>query len=198
MTLAELDAVTTDAYGTLATVVDPVSALHELLPDHDRAAIEHAFHTEGDFYREHAAKAETAETLAAFRARCTAVFNETLGSSLTPGQYVGALRFELVPGAAEALERLRSLGLGLGVVANWDYGLHEWLDRLGIARLFGVVVPAAGKPRPDGIAYAVRALRVAPGRTLHVGDEDADAVAASAAGVRFAPAPLDEVVASLA
>ena len=43
LSAAALDAVTIDAYGTLLTVVDPVSSLHDLLPAHDRDSIENAF-----------------------------------------------------------------------------------------------------------------------------------------------------------
>jgi FMN phosphatase YigB (HAD superfamily) len=194
---AALDAVTIDAYGTLLTLIDPLPALHELLPDHAPAAIEQAFRAEAAYYREHAGRGTDAATLAELRADCVAVFNETLGASLSAEAYVSALRFEPLPGALAAVRRLRAFGLTLAIVGNWDVGLHEHLDAVGMARFFDTIVPAAKKPSPDGILGALQELGVAPSRALHVGDEEADEQAARAAGVCFAPAPLAEVVAEL-
>jgi HAD superfamily hydrolase (TIGR01509 family) len=198
MRAADLDAVTIDAYGTIATLVDPLPRLGELLPGHDRAEIEQAFRAEGSFYAANVSKGRDAETLTRLREECVAVFNATLGSTLTAEEYVGTLVFEPLPGSREALERLRSLGLTLAVVANWDFGLHQWLDELGFAHFFATVVHAAAKPSPDGILTALNAISVSASRVLHVGDEPSDREAARAAGVHFAPAPLAEAVASLA
>jgi FMN phosphatase YigB (HAD superfamily) len=41
-------------------------------------------------------------------------------------------------------------------------------------------------------------MNVTPGRALHIGDDEADELAALAAGMHFAPAPLAEAVAALA
>jgi putative hydrolase of the HAD superfamily len=195
---AQLDAVTIDAYGTLLTIVDPFPHLEELLPGHERADIERAFYGEGEFYRRHAYEAHDESSVATLRERCVRVFNDALGSSLSAEQYVGAMRFEPLPGVVGALERLRSLGLTLAVVGNWDWTLHERLVESRLARFFTAVVPAAGKPAPDGIVRALELLRVTPLRAVHIGDEPEDEEAARAAGVQFLPAPLAEAVASLA
>jgi HAD superfamily hydrolase (TIGR01509 family) len=195
---ALVDAVTLDAYGTLATLVDPLPRLHELLPGRDRDEIEAAFRAEASFYSAHVARGRDAETLHELREACVAVFNEALGSSLTQAQYVDSITFAALPGVGDALERLRALGLTLAVVANWDFSLHERLTELGLMAYFTTVVHAADKPSPDGIITALGALGVSPARALHIGDDDADAVAAAAAGVHFLPAPLPEAVASLA
>jgi HAD superfamily hydrolase (TIGR01509 family) len=107
------------------------------------------------------------------------------------------MQFEPLPGVAEALVRLRDLGLSLAVVGNWDFTLHRRLAEHGLAGFFATVVPAANKPAPDGILRALAALRVEPARALHIGDEAGDEEAARAAGVHFAPAPLPDVVAAL-
>ncbi len=195
---AELDAVTIDAYGTLLTLVDPFPRLEQLLPDHERGEIEQAFYAEADFYRGRAHTGRDESSLLTLREDCTRVFNETLGSSLTPQQYVGALEFEPLPGVYDALVRLRALGLSLAVVGNWDWSLHLRLEESRLAQFFTTVVPAANKPSPVGILSALTTLQVEPARALHVGDEEADEEAARAAGVRFAPPPLAEVVASIA
>ena len=198
VTAAALDAVTIDAYGTLVSLLDPVPALESLLPGHGRAAIERAFRSEAAFYRERSHEAHDAATLTRLREQCVTVFNEELGSTLSAADYVGALRFEILAGVVPALRRLRSLGLSLAVVGNWDVSLRERLEELGLASSFAAVVPVARKPSPAGIERALAALGVSAGRCLHVGDEPGDEQAARAAGVRFAAAPLAEAVASIA
>jgi phosphoglycolate phosphatase len=195
---AALDAVTIDAYGTLMTLVDPVPALHTLLPGDERGAIEHAFRTEGTYYAAHVSEGHDAASLARLREACVAVFNETLGSSLSVDQYVGALHFAVLPGTIGALERLQALGLTLAVVGNWDFSLHAWLAEHGLASYFAVVVPAAGKPEPGGILRALDVIGIRPERTLHIGDSDADEHAARAASVRFLAAPLADAVSARA
>lgn len=195
---AGLDAVTLDAHGTILSVVDPVPRLREVLPGHEAAAIAEAFAVEGRFYREHIGRGLDEPSLHRLREDCVDVFNRELGSALTVGQYVDAIRFDVVPGAVEALERLRALGLAIAVVGNWDFSLHERLAEAGLAGFFATVVHAAGKPDPAGLLLALDRLHVVPARALHVGDEEADEQAARAAGMRFAPAPLAEAVGALA
>jgi FMN phosphatase YigB (HAD superfamily) len=194
---ASLDAVTIDAYGTLLTVVDPVASLERLLPTHDPAAIENAFRIEAAYYQEHASEGRSSHDLTILQERSVAVFNDTLGSALSPSDYTGAFEFELLPDVRRALHALRARGLSLAVVANWDITLHDRLEGTGIAEHFSAVVPAARKPAPEGIARALDLLRVDPSRALHIGDSESDERAARAAGVRFLPAPLPEAVAAI-
>jgi HAD superfamily hydrolase (TIGR01509 family) len=103
----------------------------------------------------------------------------------------------------EALERLRSLGLVLAVVSNWDAGLPEHLERVGLAHWFAEVVTSAiegvAKPDPRIYALALERLGVAPARALHVGDHPMyDEQAAREAGMHVAPAPLTAAVELLA
>jgi putative hydrolase of the HAD superfamily len=189
---AEIDVVTIDAFGTLVELRDPVGSLAHLLPGHEPAAIEHAFRAEAAYYMAHSHRGSLAELYA----DCATLFNETLGSELTPEAYVAALdaEYAVLPGVPEALARLRSLGLELAVVANWDLRLPEHLERLGLALFFSAVVTSASagaaKPDPQPFLAALELIGVPPDRALHVGDSPADEEGARAAGLRFLPAPL--------
>jgi HAD superfamily hydrolase (TIGR01509 family) len=194
---ADLDAVTLDAHGTMLHVVDPLPRLRDLLPDHDPDAIREAFLAEGRFYREHVGRGTDAQSLAQLQDECVGVFNRTLGSKLTAEEYVETIRFDLLPGVVDALVRLRSLGLALAVVGNWDFSLHERLAEHGLAGYFATVVHAARKPDPDGLRLALSRLAVQPSRALHIGDEDADEQGARAVGMHFARTPLADAVASI-
>jgi FMN hydrolase / 5-amino-6-(5-phospho-D-ribitylamino)uracil phosphatase len=52
----------------------------------------------------------------------------------------------------------------------------------------------AAKPSPAPFLTALERLGVEPGRALHIGDHPKDKDGAAAAGMHFAPAPLDEAV----
>lgn len=197
MRAADLDAVTLDAHGTMLRVVDPLPRLRELLPGHDPQAIAEAFGAEGRFYREHVGRGTDPLSLERLRAECVDVFNHALGSMLTAEEYVGAIRFEPLPGVVESLDHLRSLGLSLAVVGNWDFSLHQRLAEHGLAGYFATVVHAARKPDPGGLRLALSRLQVHPTRALHIGDEQADEQAARAVGMHFARAPLAEAVAAI-
>ena len=199
--LAAIDAVTIDGFGTLLQLRDPLERLSRLLPDREPAAVARAFEAEGRYYAAHAGTARDAATLAALHEECTRVFNAELGSNVSPQEYVGALEFELLPGVVDALRRLRALGLALAVVANWDFSLHEHLERAGLTRWFDVVIVSAEvgtrKPDPKPFLEALRRVGVAPARAVHVGDDPAlDEAGARAAGMLFAPAPLTTAVAA--
>ena len=61
---------------------------------------------------------------------CAGIFLAAIGAQLDPVEfapaYVGALRFEVLPGVPESLARLRALSLELAVVANWDLSLRRY------------------------------------------------------------------------
>jgi HAD superfamily hydrolase (TIGR01509 family) len=198
--LASVDAVTIDGYGTLLQLVDPVPALSALAPEKSADAIRAALDAELSYYLDHSLEGRDGASLAKLRADCTAVFNEVLGSALTPKEYIGALEFEPLPGIPETLRRLRAHGLALAVVANWDFGLHEHLHKRRLRHWFDVVVTAAEvgakKPDPRPFREALHRLGVRPERAVHVGDLPAhDGEGATAAGIRFVQAPLSRLVA---
>jgi putative hydrolase of the HAD superfamily len=202
MRFAELDAVTVDGYGTLLTLKDPAPALRAALArrgvERTDAEVAAAFAAEAAYYRPRAQLGRDAESLAALRAACSAVFLEALDIGLDPSSFVGdfvsALEFEELSGAADTLSSLRARGLRLAVVANWDCALPQHLARLGLDRFFATVVTSAAagaaKPDPAPFLLALRRLGVEARRALHVGDEPADQAGARAAGMRFIPAPL--------
>jgi len=202
---AELDGVTIDAFGTLVTLRDPLPALAAALAERDmergRDTIAHGFRTEVAHYTVHSASGHDEEGLAQLQRECARVFLEAVGADLDPGEfapvYAAAMHFDPIPGVADALERVRSLGLELAVVANWDLTLRRLLDEIGLSGYFRSIVHAAGKPAPEGLLRALTDLDVAPSRALHIGDDEVDERAAQAAGTLFIPAPLTEAIAAL-
>jgi HAD superfamily hydrolase (TIGR01509 family) len=111
--------------------------------------------------------------------------------------YIGALRFQAFDDVGAALASLRARGLELAVVGNWDVSMLDWLDQLGLAPFFSLMLPVARKPSPERLLEALTQLGVSPERALHVGDEHADEEAAAEAGMHFHPAPLVDAVAAL-
>jgi putative hydrolase of the HAD superfamily len=207
---ADLDAVTTDAYGTLLTLDDPVPRLAAALARHgvarEPAEVEPALAAEIAYYAEHKREGRDAESLAALRRDCAGVFLEAARAPVAAAEFVAdftdALAFRVLPGVAEALARLRELGLPLAVVSNWDCALGDHLERAGLGRFFAAVVGSAEsgleKPDPAIFALALERLGVEPGRALHVGDHPVlDEQAARAAGMQFAYVPLAGVVEAL-
>ena len=206
MNAAELDGVTIDAYGTLVTLRDPIPALTAALADRDiardRDTVVHGFRTEVAHYTEHSALGHDEGGLRDLQRACAQVFLDAVEADLDAEEfapvYAGAMRFDVLPGVADALARLRSLGLELAVVANWDLTLRSLLEEIGLTEYFRTIVHASGKPSPDGVLRALRELGVEPARALHIGDDEVDELAARDAGVRFAPAPLPTAIATLA
>lgn len=201
MRRADLDAVTIDAYGTLVELVDPVPALtaslRELGVERERDAVARAFAKEVAFYRARSHEGRDDASLYALRHECVGIILDDLGADLDPAAFVdgfvAAMRFRALPGAVEAVARLRRLGLELAVVSNWDVGLRGLLDGLGLGDLAVVTSAQAGAPKPEPAVFAVALaeLGVRAERSLHVGDSKADEAGARAAGMRFAHAPLD-------
>jgi HAD superfamily hydrolase (TIGR01509 family) len=203
---AELDAVTLDAHGTLVRMLDPVPTLVEALAalgvERKPEAVLAGFRTEAAHYVPRASEGRDEESLAGLQRDSARVFLDAVDVDLDAEEfapvYVGAIRFEPIPGVVDSLRRLRALGLSLGVVGNWDLTLHRHLRELGLDHFFAAVVHAAGKPAPDGLLQGLAELGVAPARALHIGDDEVDERAARAAGMRFAPAPVADAVAQIA
>jgi FMN phosphatase YigB (HAD superfamily) len=202
---AELDAVTLDAYGTLVELRDPIPELSAALAHRGHARSEEqvraGFQAEVAYYRNHSAEGSDQAGLERLQRDCAKVFLDAVGAELDAGEfapvYAGAMRFGVVPGVRESLERLRALGLELAVVANWDLSLRKMLGEAGLAHFFRVIVHAARKPAPDGFLTALAELGVEPPRALHIGDDEADQRGAAVAGLHFAPAPLPAAVAGI-
>ncbi|GFR52948.1 hypothetical protein Agub_g15610 [Astrephomene gubernaculifera] len=79
--------------------------------------------------------------------------------------YSRAEAWYVTPGAVEALQRLKSAGLLLAVVSNFDTRLRPLLRELGVEKLFDAVIVSAEvhaeKPNPVIFDTAVRTLSAA-------------------------------------
>jgi putative hydrolase of the HAD superfamily len=97
-------------------------------------------------------------------------------------------RWRAYEDVATAFVRLRSHGLKLGIVSNWDSRLPVLLGGLGLTPLLDTVVSSAEvglhKPDPRIFELACRRLGVAPAAAAHVGDHYyADVLGAQVAGL---------------
>jgi putative hydrolase of the HAD superfamily len=97
--------------------------------------------------------------------------------------------WKLYPEVVPTLTTLRSRGLELGIVSNFDTRLFELLRGLGIAELFDTVTISslahAAKPSPKIFELALEQHAVEPIEALHVGDSLRDDVeGATKAGLR--------------
>ncbi len=202
MRFAELDAVTVDGYGTLVRLRDPLPLFRRELQargiDRPADAIRAGFEAEVAYYRPNALLGRDAESLAELRLECTRIFLAGAGIDLEAASFVDAFMraivMEPIEGAFETVRSLRARGLEVGVVSNWDVGLTEQLEQLGVASLFTTIATTAeaGAPKPEAAVFrlALGRMGIEPARALHVGDEPGDEEGARAAGMRFAPAPL--------
>jgi putative hydrolase of the HAD superfamily len=202
---SDLDAVTVDAMGTLVDLDRPVDRLGEALrargQERPPEQVVEGFRREVAFYLEHKLDARDSESLARLRRECARVFLAGAEADLDPADFsadfVGAMVFTPLEGAVPAVQRLRSAGLALACVSDWDIGLEEQLAKIGVDHLFDTIVTSAeaGAPKPEPALFeaALGRLGVTPGRALHVGDGDGDRTGASAAGMSFEPVPLATV-----
>ena len=95
----------------------------------------------------------------------------------------------LFPGMNELLHRIEAAGIPWGVVTNkYERLARPVLDGLGVGTRARVIVGGdttpRPKPSPDPLLHAALALKVAPMRTLYVGDDERDVQAARAAGMK--------------
>lgn len=85
-----------------------------------------------------------------------------------------AKSWEVYPDVPEVLTTLRSRGLKLGVISNWDPRLPDLLRDLGLACFFDAIVfsseVGAEKPNSRLFEEALRRLGVPAHEALHVGD----------------------------
>lgn len=104
---------------------------------------------------------------------------------------MGRMRPRAMPWARGALRRLRRRGVRLGLVTASTRGVVEpSLQRLNLGDLFETAWYADdvrhGKPNPEGLVRALRALRLSADQTVYVGDTTVDLEMAQAAGAPFA------------
>ena len=100
--------------------------------------------------------------------------------------------WSIVPvGLAEALDRVRAVGVPVAIVSNSEGMLEHLFERLGIRRTMDLVIDSGivgvEKPDPRIFRIALDRFGVAPERAFHLGDNFAtDVLGARAAGVRVA------------
>ena len=97
-------------------------------------------------------------------------------------------RIRLMPGAREALDRLRQAGAEHYVFTHRGASSEPILRRLGILDFFREVVTAEygfpSKPSGDGLRYLMEKYGLDPAETWYVGDRAMDILCAKNAGVR--------------
>jgi putative hydrolase of the HAD superfamily len=96
--------------------------------------------------------------------------------------------WQVFPDVIPTLEELRSMGVRMGVVSNWDSRLPTLLQALDLAKYFGTIVVSSlegiEKPHPEIFLRAVERLNGKPETSLHVGDiPELDEAGAKAAGL---------------
>ncbi|XP_075435337.1 haloacid dehalogenase-like hydrolase domain-containing protein 3 [Ascaphus truei] len=86
-----------------------------------------------------------------------------------------AHNWEVLPGAREALEGCRNIGLKMAVISNFDRRLEEILRQCNLDKHFEFVLTSesAGIAKPHlGIFHkALRLAKVSPHQAAHVGDD---------------------------
>lgn len=123
--------------------------------------------------------------------------------------FARSANWEVFGDVEPTLQNLRSRGLRLGVVSNFDARLFAIFDGLNLTRYFDTIVVSgragAAKPDPRIFRIALERLRVTAAEALHVGDsEREDRQGALAAGLRALridrgkPREAPEVIGSLA
>ncbi len=189
----------TGSSGYRACMLDALGTTVRLLPPWERidpalvsgippARVREAFRAEMAHYAAHAHEAVDAGHLAALRWECAELLSDGLGRAVSVEQLMDSIVFEAYPDAAPAMDELRSMGLRLVCVSNWDCDLPAVLERVGLAGRFDAVVASAtaGARKPDPAIFR-RALALAgcaAGEAVHVGDSREDVEGAEAAGIR--------------
>jgi putative hydrolase of the HAD superfamily len=179
-----------DALGTLVDLEPPWVGLRRELGDGvGEERLIDAVRAEMAYYKQHSDEGRDPSSLADLRRRCAGVLSERLGQEVDADTLVAAIRFDAFPDAAPALAALRSRGLRLICVSNWDISLTEVLQRCGLGgHLDGVVSSAAAgsrKPNPAIFEQALEQAGCEPAAALHVGDTpEEDLEGARAAGIR--------------
>jgi FMN phosphatase YigB (HAD superfamily) len=181
-------AVLLDALGTLVELEPPWVHLAGALGIEPDERLVSAVRAEMGYYREHSHEGKDTESLAALRDRCAGVLSRELGRDVPVETMMAAIRFRAFGDAVPALAELRTMGLKLVCVSNWDISLPDVLRRCGLdGALDGVVTSAevgARKPDPAIFLPALRLADCSPDEAVYVGDTpDEDVQGGEAAGI---------------
>ena len=97
-------------------------------------------------------------------------------------------RWALYPDVIPAMERLRGMGMRMGIISNWDVRLPGLCHHLGVSRYLDFVISSAnlGRIKPEASIFqaALDRLGLEAWEAVHVGDHYyADVLGARAAGI---------------
>ena len=96
-------------------------------------------------------------------------------------------RLKIFPNTLSTLERLRMMGIKVGVVSNRRFAKRP-VEFMGLTPMLDVVVGLEdverAKPEPDSLLKGFEILGVAPSEGLYAGDTDIDMMTTVAAGCR--------------
>lgn len=111
-----------------------------------------------------------------------ACFDELFALFADPASWVAD------PDGPRLLQSLKSRGLVLGVISNFDYRLYRVMEALGLARYFDSVTISSetgwAKPAPEIFRAALARHGLSPAEAIHVGDSEThDLRGACAAGL---------------
>ena len=190
MASSKVRAVFLDALGTLVELEPPwVHMAAEVEREPDDEELVRAVRKEMAYYKEHSHEGRDADSVAALRARCADILSWELDREVTVETMMASIRFHPFPYVAPALADLRSRGIRLVCVSNWDVSLTEVLERCDLDNLLDGVVTSAGsgsrKPDPVIFSQALEIAGCSADEALHVGDTpEEDVAGADAAGIR--------------
>jgi len=99
------------------------------------------------------------------------------------------LKMTLYDDVAPALDKLKELGLTLGLISNVDRDISAVYEELGLAKWLGVTITSQAvgfnKPHPEIFQAALKEAGVQPAEAIYVGDQyQIDVVGANGAGMR--------------
>ncbi|MDQ2939125.1 MAG: HAD-IA family hydrolase [Actinomycetota bacterium] len=188
--MTKTKAVFLDALGTLVELEPPWVGLRDALGDGiPEAQLVPAVRAEMAYYKAHSHEGRDPESLADLRARCAELLSRELGTEVDVETLVESIRFDPYPDAEPALRQLRSQGLKLVCVSNWDCSLGDVLERCGLAAHLdgGVSSAEAGARKPDPAIFKAALALAGCGapEAVHIGDtREEDVEGAEAAGIR--------------
>lgn len=104
------------------------------------------------------------------------------------GYFADPAHWRIDPEAVTTLDRLKSSGLRLGVISNFDHRVYRILGGLGLTGFFDSITISSeagyAKPRREIFELALRSLDADAREAMHVGDSaHLDLAAASGAGM---------------
>lgn len=178
--------------GTVLRLDRPVERLRGALSargvmvTHEEAV--RALTAEVNLYRAHHLEGVDTVTVTDLRRRCADALRAELPQQLDHERayqvLMGMLRFTVLPGTVDALNRLRAAGIRVAFVSNWDASLEATVLAVGLRSHVDAVVSSAGvgaaKPDPAPLVRGLELLGTTADQAVMIGDHEVDAAAARA------------------